>query len=74
MKAVEGEKTKAAGEAAKKAEKVEKVEELTAVWRKRMSSGSVVSGGEVDGGKAAKKRRKRAGEPVEECKLKQDEE
>jgi len=29
----------------KTAKKAEKVEEPTAVWRKRMSSGSVVSGG-----------------------------
>ena len=57
MKAVEGEKTKAVGEAAGEAEKVGKVEEPTAVWRKRTSSGSVASGGEVDdekaGGRAA---------------------
>lgn len=48
MKAVEGEKTKAVGEAAGEAEKVGKVEEPTAVWRKRTSSGSVASGGGGD--------------------------
>lgn len=60
----------------KTAKKAEKVEEPTAVWRKRMSSGSVVSGGEVDDEKAKKaKKVAKAGRRVgEECKLRQDEE